>query len=79
MSNPNVSEGLKAAGEALSLVERIVGLFRRRTDRERAAAKRRRAESLRRRAKGSLTLRGMARKLDRALALDRDADALDPR
>jgi len=79
MSNDKLSEGIKTAGEALTLIERIAGLFRGRSNAEKAAAKRRRADKLRRRAKSSLTVAGMARKLDRATELDREADLLAPR
>lgn len=75
-----INDGIKTAGAALTLIERIAGFIAslRRTDAEKAADKRKRAAEKRADAKSALTLRGMKRKLDRAEELEREADLLDP-
>lgn len=80
MSKPNISEGLKTAGAALTLIERIAGCLAslRRTDAEKARQKRKRAADLRDDARSALTLRGRKRKLDRAAELEAEANALAP-
>ena len=80
MSKPNISEGLKTAGAALTLIERIAGFIAslRRTDAEKAKQKRKRATDLRNDARSALTLRGRQRKLDRAAELEQEANALAP-
>ena len=76
-----IDNGIKTAGAALTLIERIAGFIAslRRTDAEKARKKRKRAATLRNDARSALTLRGAKRKVDRAAELDREADALAPR
>jgi len=75
-----INNGIKTAGAALTLIERIAGFIAslRRTDAEKARQKRNRAADLRRDARSALTLRGAKRKADRADELEREADLLDP-
>jgi hypothetical protein len=74
-----VRDTLLVAGDGLTLGQRIAGLFRSRTPKERADRYRVRAARKRLAAGRALTIGGMDRRLARAVALDREADLLDPR